>query len=172
MRRWKIVLFGFILIILLSTALGVYLYYNTQDNGECDPSLWEHVYSPDRLIVKQDCITVTGRIELIRQEADGDYHIRLKLDEEYSDLVNERNVESQNGDLVVEAICQEFVFYPDAVESCIGFDKKLKMPFVGAHVRITGSYVLDDTHGWTEIHPATSIKIIWIKTIKDLFKFL
>src|SRR5580700_7693709 len=29
---------------------------------QCDPSLWRHVYHPLRLIVKQQCIAVTGTI--------------------------------------------------------------------------------------------------------------
>ncbi|MHB8486070.1 MAG: SH3 domain-containing protein [Candidatus Acidiferrales bacterium] len=30
--------------------------------AQCDDSLWDHVYNPQRLIVKQKCIAVTGTI--------------------------------------------------------------------------------------------------------------
>ncbi|HWO32868.1 MAG TPA: SH3 domain-containing protein, partial [Candidatus Acidoferrum sp.] len=47
---------------------------------QCDPSMWTHVYHPQRLIVKQQCIAVTGTIvdatagkqpDGVRHEADG-----------------------------------------------------------------------------------------------------
>src|SRR3982074_1264898 len=50
-----------------------------------------HVYNPDRLVVidpANPCRSVTGIIDFIRQERDGDYHIGLKLDPQYADLVN------------------------------------------------------------------------------------
>jgi uncharacterized protein YgiM (DUF1202 family) len=46
----------------------------------CDDTLWDHVYNPQRLIVKQKCISVTGTIvdatngkrsDGVRHEADG-----------------------------------------------------------------------------------------------------
>lgn len=51
--------------------------------AQCDTSLWNHVYNPERLIVKQQCIAVTGTIvdatngrrrDGVRHEADGDTH--------------------------------------------------------------------------------------------------
>src|SRR5438876_8391535 len=53
----------------------------------CDQSLWNHVYNPQRLEVVESCKTVTGIIESKRVEADGDYHIRLKLDPQYANLI-------------------------------------------------------------------------------------
>src|SRR5689334_8153345 len=50
-----------------------------------------HVYSPDRLRILQPCITVTGRIDFIRHEKDGDYHIGLKLDPQFAGLANSCN---------------------------------------------------------------------------------
>lgn len=55
---------------------------------KCDSSLWKHVYNPSRLIVKSQCVSVTGTIvdathgkrkSGCRAEADGDYHCWLKL---------------------------------------------------------------------------------------------
>jgi len=49
-------------------------------SGECDQSLWNHVYYPSRLQVVDPCKTVSGIIESKKVEKDGDYHIRLKAD--------------------------------------------------------------------------------------------
>ncbi len=59
--------------------------------GKCDDSLWNHVYNPSRLQIVDKCITVTGIIDSIRSEQDGDLHIRLKLDPSHSHLVNQAN---------------------------------------------------------------------------------
>ena len=63
--------------------------------GKCDDSLWNHVYNPSRLQIIDKCITVTGIIDSIRSERDGDLHIRLKLDSPYAHLVNQANQENQ-----------------------------------------------------------------------------
>lgn len=125
---------------------------------ECDQSLWEHVYHPNRLQIVQQCITVSGIIEKSISEKDGDYHIRVKLDSQYSNLINSVNNDKQHGDLVVEPICQHKVTQADAISACQDFNGHIDIPPVGTHVKITGSYVLDLQHGgWAEIHPVTSI---------------
>jgi hypothetical protein len=126
--------------------------------GQCDQSLWDHVYNPQRLQVVEQCKTVSGVIESKRVEADGDYHIRLKLDAQFADLVNQANVNGQFGDLVVEPICMNPVKQLDAISACQNFRQDIAIPPVGSHVQVTGSYVLDKEHGsWAEIHPVTSI---------------
>jgi hypothetical protein len=125
---------------------------------QCDRSLWNHVYNPQRLQVVEPCKTVTGILESKRVEADGDYHIRLKLDPQYANLVNQANVKGQLGDLVVEPICMNRVTQLDAISACQDFRQNIGIPAVGTHVQVTGSYVLDKEHGkWAEIHPVTSI---------------
>jgi hypothetical protein len=126
--------------------------------GQCDQSLWNHVYNPQRLQLVEQCKTVSGTIESKRVEADGDYHIRLKLDSQFADLVNQANVNGQLGDLVVEPICMNPVKQLDAISACQNFRQVIAIPPVGSHVQVTGSYVLDKEHGsWAEIHPVTSI---------------
>jgi hypothetical protein len=125
---------------------------------QCDQSLWNHIYNPQRLQVVDPCKTVSGIIESKRAEADGDYHIRLKLDPQYANLVNQANVKGQFGDLVVEPICMNRVTQLDAISACRDFRQNIDVPVVGTHVQVTGSYVLDKEHGkWAEIHPVTSI---------------
>jgi hypothetical protein len=134
----------------------------TSTSGEqCDESLWSHVYNPSRLQVVEPCKTVTGIIESIRTERDGDYHIRLKPDPQFSDLINSANVNGQFGDLVLEPICVNPVTQPDAISACHDFHQNINIPPIGTHVQVTGPYVLDKQHGgWAEIHPVTSISEI------------
>jgi hypothetical protein len=124
----------------------------------CDQTLWKHVYNPSRLQVAAPCKSVLGIIESKRVERDGDYHIRVKLDSPFSNLINSANIKNQFGDLVVEPICVNRVTQTDAISACQNFHQNISIPPTGTHVNITGSYVLDKEHGmWAEIHPVTSI---------------
>jgi hypothetical protein len=124
----------------------------------CDQLLWNHVYIPERLKVVNPCISVTGVIESIKSEPDGDYHIRVKLDQQYSNMTNISNRIFQHGDIVVEAICAHETSESDATAACASFHQDLSIPAIGTHVRVTGSYVLDRLHfNWAEIHPVTAI---------------
>lgn len=137
---------------------------------QCDPTLWSHVYagdsrkfaSPrDRLQVIEECVTVNGTIEFARPEPDGDYHIGLRLDPEFSSMTNDRNTAEQHGDLVLEPVCENPVTQPDTIEegACTDFHQDIFSPdMVGEHVAVTGAYVTDMEHGWREIHPVTDIQ--------------
>ena len=127
-------------------------------SNECDQTLWNHIYNPTRLQVVDNCKSVTGMIESKRVEKDGDFHIRVKLDPQFSNMINSANIQNQFGDLVVEPICVNKVTQADAISACQNFHQNISIPPVGSHVKITGSYVLDKEHGsWAEIHPVTSI---------------
>jgi hypothetical protein len=123
----------------------------------CDTSLWAHVYHPYRLHVISPCKTVTGTIEKMLSEPDGDTHWLLKPDPQYASLVNLVNTRRQHGDLVLEAVCVSTVTQADARSACHGFTSSVGRVSPGEHVRVTGSYVLDADHGWTEIHPVSRI---------------
>ena len=125
----------------------------------CDANLWKHVYHPKRLQVIEQCISVTGTLHHTKKEADGDDHIQLMLDPEFAGLINDRNTSVQHGSLVIEPICQGPVTQADAVAACRDFHSGVEVPAKGTRVRVLGSYVLDTEpdHGWTEIHPVTSI---------------
>ncbi len=139
---------------------------------ECDPSIAAHVYHPQRLIVRQECISVTGTIvdatatltkrqlDGTRHEPDGDTHGWLKLDPGLENLLNSGNVNDENGNLVFEIICRFTVTQKDAKSACQGYTDHVSLPPVGSHVRIVGRYVQDTFHGqWNEIHPVTSIAV-------------
>jgi hypothetical protein len=136
----------------------------------CDANLWAHVYHAQRLIVKHQCIAVTGVLvdatngkqpDGVRHEKDGDTHGWLKPDPEFTNLLNAGNMSAEGGNLVFEIVCKFPVTQPDAVSACKGFSDPIVIPPVGSHVRIVGTYVQDTFHAqWMEIHPVTSITVI------------
>lgn len=139
-------------------------------SAQCDDSLWTHVYNPQRLIVKQRCIVVTGTIvdatnksqrDGVRHEADGDTHGWLDVDPQFKNLLNAGNLSDESGNLVFEIVCKYHVKQADAVAACNGYGATVQIPPVGSHVRITGTYVQDTNHShWMEIHPVTSIEVV------------
>lgn len=134
--------------------------------ASCDMSLWEHVYhgrfanAEDRLQVINPCMTVTGTVMKARREKDGDWHVLLDLDPEFSSMLNQANSEQQQGYLVLEPMCSNPVTQPDALGEgvCEDFSQTIfDTDLYGKRVAATGAYVVDKEHGWTEIHPVTSI---------------
>ena len=136
----------------------------SQTKAPCDSSLWQHVYHSYRLKVLEECKTVTGVVEFRRKEQDGDWHIRLKLDSGQDGLLNEKNINEQHGCLVIEIICACEVTQTDAEGACEGFVNGVRVPEVGEHISVTGSYVYDSQHGWREIHPVTKIVVLGAAT--------
>jgi hypothetical protein len=113
------------------------------------------------LQIVNNCITVSDVIDFIRTESDGDFHILLRLDPQFSNLINSANVDKLTGHLILEPICQNRVTQADAIAACQNFHQDIEVPPVGSHAEVTGSYVLDKQHGrWAEIHPVTSISTI------------
>ena len=114
-----------------------------------------YVYNPDRLVVKARCLRVSGVIDAIRQEADGDLHILLRLDAPYQRYLTPANQGQELGDLVVEPVCVHPVSQADAVAPCAADPDPLQnLPHTGMRVWMEGHYVLDMGHGgWAELHP-------------------
>ena len=136
----------------------------------CGDSLWQHVYHPERLLVLQDCATVTGTIvdatvgqahhqpDGVRHEADGDTHGWLKVDPQFASLINAGNTSNEGGNLVFEIVCHYTVSQADAKASCQGFADHTVIPPIGAHVAITGTLVREKNHQhWNEVHPVSRI---------------
>ena len=95
-----------------------------------------------------------------RGEADGDYHILVQLDPQYSNLTNQANVDHQHGWLVVEIICVLTVNQTDAIGPCKNYTNQITIPVVGQHITFSGPYVLDSEHFyWAEVHPVYSLTI-------------
>jgi hypothetical protein len=134
----------------------------------CDQLLWEHVYhgtfatAKDRLKPIDNCKTVTGTLHFVRHEADGDTHLRLRVDAEFKNLLNDKNADEQNM-LVVESMCDRDPTQKDTVAEgvCNNWHQRVyNSSMNGQRVSVTGAYVEDEQHGWREIHPVTSIVVV------------
>ena len=129
----------------------------------CDKTLWNHIYSKDRLEIIDDCITVSGTIEEVEAQGDGDYHVLLNLDPEFSWIIEdprfENNDREQGGNLVTEPICSSPIIDIRVLAQfpCLNFSQEFSLE-EGRHVTMSGAFVLDQTHNWLEIHPVTSIE--------------
>ena len=128
--------------------------------AQCDASLWNHVYRPSRLRQLATCLSVTGVIEESSANSDGDQHFLLKLDRGQDTLVNKRNIKKKHGDLVLEIVCANPTKMKKVKSACTGYTNQVPLAAVGAHVRATGTYVLDSDNGWMEIHPVSTLAIV------------
>jgi len=137
----------------------------------CGDGLWKHVYHPSRLLVLQDCVTVTGTLvdatahqahhqaDGARHEKDGDTHGWLQVDPQFANLINPGNTSDEEGNLVFEIVCHYTVTQTDAVAACAGFADQTTIPPVGSHVAITGTLVREKNHKqWNEIHPVSRVR--------------
>ena len=97
----------------------------------------------------------------VRKEADGDCHGWLKLDSGQEQFLNAGNKSDEENNLVFEIVCMFPVKQADAVAACKDYVNPIKLPKVGSHVKMTGSWVMDDNHAkWQEIHPVMSIEVL------------
>jgi hypothetical protein len=159
-----------VIVCLVGAVTGVYFYNqfrpspgpgSTSSSTCTDPaSISSHVYNPYRLQIVKPCITASGTVDKVIDEADGDVHVRTILDQAYTNLTNSANDQYQYGDLVVEIICVNPPSQTDAIPSCENYTNQIQVPSPGQHITITGPYVLDTDHyNWAEIHPAYSLVI-------------
>jgi hypothetical protein len=126
----------------------------------CDASLWKHVYNPSRLQVIDSCMTVSGIIAESDADADGDQHFLLTLDPGQDQLLKKKNAKKKGGNLVVEIVCANPVKLKKARAACPGYVNHVPIPAVGAHVKVTGSFVIDTHNNWSEIHPVSLMEPI------------
>lgn len=138
----------------------------TAARSACRSDPLANVYHPSRLDVLAACTTVSGTVESVRHEDDGDVHFDLGLDAPYRSMLDAENDSEQHGWLVIEIVPAD---EPGCVKGepprpasgsydygiCTGADEQT--PGVGEHVWVTGPYVIDTFHGWAEIHPAWQI---------------
>jgi hypothetical protein len=119
----------------------------------------QFIYRPSRLKVLAPCVRAEGTIAAMRKEADGDFHILLKLDPAFAHLVNAANSGLELGDLVVEPVCELVVTQTDAQAICATDKDPISLVGlkVGEHVWMEGRWVEDLEHGsWRELHPLYS----------------
>jgi hypothetical protein len=127
--------------------------------GQCDITAWNHVYNLSKLQIIYTCKNISGVIESINSQINGNFYIRLKVDQEFSNLIPSANINGQFGDLIVEPVCEKAIMQANTMPTCQDFNQNVTtIPPVGTHVKVTGAYVLDNEQGGlAKIHPVTSI---------------
>ena len=118
--------------------------------GDQDP----YIYAPERLQVLRPCLHISGMVDSVDQEDDGDVHLRLYLDSPYQSLLADGN-KYEEGDLVIEPVCYSLPLQADAMRLCASNPDRIQaVPRVGDHVWMEGRYVIDLQHwAWSELHP-------------------
>lgn len=161
MARWVLPVAVIVLVAVIAAGglYGIGLFAPSR-NSTCTSDSMNHVYNPDRLQALNACQTVSGIVENVIQEADGDTHIRLKVDQGYESLLNQANYDYQYGTLILEIVCAYSVTQADAVAACSGYTNPITIPSDGEHISVVGQYVTDLDHGWNEIHPVYSIQVL------------
>lgn len=145
--------------------------------GHCKPGPpLAGVYLPSRLYVKKSCVTVSGTVDCLRHEDDGDIHIKLRVDAAYRRLLTPANAFQQcpghSGPHLVVEIIPQHGHLPFLTNSAtLGGFQTPAAPAVGQHVTVTGPYVLDsnalhdllvpgrNVANWAEIHPAWNVTV-------------
>ena len=115
-----------------------------------------YVYDPTRLDVVRACVHVSGVVDTVESDVDGDVVIHLRLDAAYRDLLRPANDSEEHGDLVVEAVCVGQPVQPNAVLLCDADPAPYAgpLPQPGQHLWLEGRYVFDGHHeGHAELHP-------------------
>jgi hypothetical protein len=120
------------------------------------------VHNPDRLQVLDPCKHATGVVVDVAHEDDGDYHVWFKVDPGLEYLLNPENHFQARPALLAEITpdCPEATNPPDAQSAARCPKSTLPIPAIGDHIAIDGPWVLDTDHGWREIHPVDSIRIL------------
>jgi hypothetical protein len=88
--------------------------------------------------------------------------MRLRVDPQSKKLLNSKKMTGQKGFLVVEPMVKK-VKQQDTIDEGVrtGFKQGMyKSSMHSKRVSVTGVYSQDMEHGWREIHPVTSIRLL------------
>ena len=127
----------------------------------CDSLFISHTYNWHNLNQKLPCVTLTGTIQLIlppSQTGDGDAHIYILPDSAYDSLIYSPSQFPTW--LNVEETCVGTPLDTTVDPYCHNWTNPLYLPNIGEHVRCTGPWVFDPTHGWNEVHPVCDMELI------------
>lgn len=148
--------YGFFILLLVCTLSACNLAIKNIPSTTCTPTDQDqYIYRPERLEVKAACLRVTGVVDVVRGDPDGDVHIRLNLDNPYRRVLTQANDE-EYGDLVVKLVCYHKVTQADAIDICASDPDPYRgeLPEVGQYIWMEGRYVLNNEQGgWAELHP-------------------
>jgi hypothetical protein len=155
--HFKLLLLTIILTLGIVSFQFFHYLFLPQTLKECDSKLWNHV-NQKKLKIIDKCISVTGTVMSIKIEKDGNTHVRLKLDPQYSYLINSDNYSKERGALVLKLICQNPVLTEKAEEYCDGSTPKFPELLIGSKIKATGMYVQNRQYYWNAIHPVSRIE--------------
>jgi len=100
-----------VIVALVGAVAGFYVYdrFNGGSTSPCgDPaSISSHIYNPYRLQIVKSCITASGTVDRVIEEADGDVHLRTNLDPAYSNLTNSA-IRGMMIRMLVEEDCESY----------------------------------------------------------------
>ena len=183
--RWRPLIATVALLTVLG-LVGLTTYYFIQipflkfslSAGQCKwgPPL-SGVYLSGRLRVIDRCMTVSGTVDCLKVEPDGDVHVRLRVDPQFNALLTPANSLQTCADhpgphLVVEIIPQRsqgILFRTNNADAGGFIDPSVPTP--GEHITVTGPLVIDTNslhrvlyqgraaENWAEIHPAWAIRV-------------
>jgi hypothetical protein len=152
-----------------------------QSEPPCDSTLWAHTYGamgrfanpPQRLVLHHRCVTITGRVESLSNEADGDLKIKLSLSPEnfkpYGPFENKDEIlyKNANDRLVVEVVCVfpeniieaqnkepdpvKKTYYQGMIDACARYKNKVTIPKLYDKIGVTGELLMDT--GPSKAHP-------------------
>jgi hypothetical protein len=109
----------------------------------CPSSPLKGVQVPGHLKVldrANPCRTAVGVVTSTQPQADGDCHVRIKVDASYDSLL----VSGNHGELVTEVIPKH----------------RVPIPKAGSRVSVMGTWVRDLGNAWNELHPVWSFQVI------------
>ena len=131
------------IIISISVFLSIFVFCSFAHNPR------NFVYEKERLKIIKDSVTLYGIITYIKGELDGDFHLRLKMNDSLNYLLSKNNFRFQDSCLVLEIVCGKSSFH----SICNEYENSIDLPAVGDIVAVTGVYVFDKRHKWMELHP-------------------
>src|SRR5216683_3282965 len=125
-----------IAVILVAVATVGTAVYNAHESSIMNTSslcrdsnnISSHIYNPARLQTVKDCITVSGIVDNVIAEDDGDYHVWFHVDSQYANLLNSVNNDYRQGNLLAEIICATTVNQQDAVLACENYTNQIPIP--------------------------------------------
>lgn len=146
-----------LLLVALLTLTSSYGCYTDPPKYVSFQEKWNHVHHSFRLETLKDSIVVKGVVYKIEKCLDGDLDIELRLLPPYdSTLLSSRNYTVRDSCLVVEIVCNDKTF----LSACDCYQNTVTIPQLHDTCVVSGSYIWDRMHRWTEIHPVQSLVVI------------
>ena len=134
-----------LLLLPVLAALAVVVPRYVEAATGCRSDTMANVWQPSRLKILSRCTTVHGVIKSSSKQANGDYHIGMRLDSGVTiriEIVPADQPGCRAGDKVRYGVCT---------------GAHIPTPRSGSKVYVTGPKVRDSANGGTEIHPVWRI---------------